>query len=121
MEKCGFVFHILTVTLLILYLVWIWTSEESLEAWKSTYYPPKSWSILIPTSLVCLFLSVPIIYFACNAMAACPVDSMDGLTDACSRQPPASEQQESHSVPDIYDLDVATINDLLSATIDKAR
>jgi len=121
MEKCGFVCHILTMLLLILYLMRIWTPEETLDAWEITCFPPTSWSILFSTSLVGLFLATPVIYFACNAMAACPIDSLDSITDDFSREQPANEKEERHNVPEIYDLDVATINDLLSATIEKAK
>jgi PIG-P len=118
MEKCGFAVHVLVVPLGVLYLTWILASEETLEAWDITYYPPKSWSILIPTALLCLFVAAPILYFALNSMAACSIESIDSLTDDYTRrrqEPTTTAADASSSVPDIYDIDVATINDLVSA------
>ena len=107
-----------------------------------TYYPPKSWAVLVPTSLVCAFFAVPLIYAACNILSTPKVDSIDTIWDEHSREPLGQlvsdnecvqgrvlcpfrnvitlintssplHQCRSSIVPAICDLDVLAVNRLL--------
>ena len=52
-----------------------------------TYYPPKSWAVIVPTSLVCAFFAAPLLYAACNILSTPKVDSIDTIWDEHSREP----------------------------------
>lgn len=62
-----------------------------------TYYPPKSWAILIPTSLVSAFVAAPLLYAACNILATPRVDSIDAIWDEYSREPCAEVEPASNN------------------------
>lgn len=55
-----------------------------------TYYPPKSWAVLIPTTLLSAFVAAPLLYAACNILATPRVDSIDTIWDVHSREPLSS-------------------------------
>lgn len=92
-----------------------------------TYYPPKYWATLLPTLLVSAFFAAPLVYAACNIFATPKVDSIYTIWDEHSRQQnvesdgyanesPMSDRCIVRSiVPEICDLDVATINALVES------
>jgi hypothetical protein len=49
-----------------------------------TYYPPKSWSIYIPTSLLCAFIAILFLNGAMNALITPKPDSIDTMWDEYS-------------------------------------
>jgi hypothetical protein len=52
-----------------------------------TYYPPKSWALLIPTSLVLAFVAAPLLYAACNILATPKVENISTIWDEHAREP----------------------------------
>lgn len=61
-----------------------------------TYYPPKSWAVLIPSSLVFAFVAAPMIYAACNILATPKVDSIHTIWDEHAREPCANLESENN-------------------------
>jgi PIG-P len=49
-----------------------------------TYYPPKSWSIYVPTSLLCAFVAILFINGAMNVSITPKPDSIDTMWDEYS-------------------------------------
>jgi len=88
--KCGFACHFCMFPLGILYIVWLTATEESLEAWEITYYPPKSLAAILPTWFLCLFVAAPLLYGAVNVMSSPCFDSVDTLRDKHTRIPKPS-------------------------------
>lgn len=52
-----------------------------------TYYPPKSWALLIPTSFVSAFVAAPLLYAACNILATPKVENISTIWDEHAREP----------------------------------
>jgi hypothetical protein len=123
-EKCGFMCHVLCLPLTVLYLLWIWVPDDTLHAAdiNITYYPDKSWSIVIPVSVVGVFCAAPIIYSIVNLLSVPRVESIDTVRDDYTRPPPfdlpaSFSGIDKSSVPEIYDLDVADVNDRIVASL----
>mmetsp|Transcript_11563 Transcript_11563/g.17787 ORF Transcript_11563/g.17787 Transcript_11563/m.17787 type:complete len:103 (-) Transcript_11563:875-1183(-) len=84
-ENCGFILHLLIVPAIILYIAWIIVPAETLAEWDITYYPPKCWSIYIPTSLLCAFVTILFTSAVVNAFISPKLDSVDTIWDEYSR------------------------------------
>ena len=61
-------------------------SLVTVQSRNITYYPPKSWSIYIPVSALCIFLATPILYATFNSWTVPRLDSMDVLKEVHTRQ-----------------------------------
>jgi hypothetical protein len=103
--------HLLCFPIGAIYLAWSLLDEEALQSSGITYYPPKSWATLLPTCLVSAFFAAPLLYAACNILATPKVDSIYTIWDEHSREP--NLESNGSIVPEICDLDVATINALV--------
>lgn len=103
-EKCGFAVHILTVVAGCLYFVGLAT--------EAPWFLDPQWTQFVPTALVALFVSAPILYAALNGLSAASPESMDCLRDDYTREPTA-KPEEASAVPAIYDLNVADVNDMI--------
>jgi hypothetical protein len=135
MEKCGFVCHVILVplglgfwTLSLLPLLRLdvpetvdsnseilWSSLPTIHSWSESV---RSWSVLISTGLVGLFLAAPILYCGVNLWAVAP--SEYSLTDEYTRERMPESMtdttQDSQGLG-VYDIDVAEINDLISEQV----
>jgi hypothetical protein len=109
LEQCSFVVHILAFPVGMLYVAWVLVSEETLEAWHITYYPPKSWALHIPTSLLCLLFAALFLYPALNALSAPQINSLNILQDEHTRRKPNDDSDDGASSPTLYDLDPANL------------
>eukprot|EP00567_Pseudictyota_dubia_P008674 CAMPEP_0197446898 /NCGR_PEP_ID=MMETSP1175-20131217/11711_1 /TAXON_ID=1003142 /ORGANISM="Triceratium dubium, Strain CCMP147" /LENGTH=145 /DNA_ID=CAMNT_0042978069 /DNA_START=36 /DNA_END=473 /DNA_ORIENTATION=+ len=105
-----------------------------------TYRPSKDYAVLVPTYILSLFISVPLLYAGINVLYSARCDSIDTLWDGHSRPevkiPTASTKrhndvaksstawrrliavtdktaQDESSVPEICDIDVGIINRML--------
>ena len=67
-----------------------------------TYYPPKSWALLIPTSLVSAFVAAPLLYAACNILATPKVDSINTIWDDHSREPCIELQSDNNGYVELF-------------------
>lgn len=87
-ENCGFVLHVLCIPLTVVYLIWMWVPDETLQAADIYYYPDKAWATTLPTTAFLLFVAAPFLYAAVNRLAVPSVESMDTLVDDYTRLPP---------------------------------
>mmetsp|Transcript_11511 Transcript_11511/g.19150 ORF Transcript_11511/g.19150 Transcript_11511/m.19150 type:complete len:116 (-) Transcript_11511:272-619(-) len=97
LENCGFVLHFLTVPLIVMYALWVVLPEETLHEWDVTYYPHKSWSVYIPTALLCAAVSVLVLNGAMNVLVTPEPDSVDTIWDEHSR--PSQQRQREVATP----------------------
>ena len=70
-------------------------TQNHFKSRSITYYPPKSWSIYIPVSALCIFLAAPILYASLNSSTVPRLDSMDILNDEHTRQ----SSSNRHAIP----------------------
>jgi phosphatidylinositol glycan class P protein len=84
-DNCGFVSHVLLCLLSLVYLLWVWVPDETLQAADITYYPEKSWAITVPMTLIGLFVATPVAYAFVNTLSVPSVDSMDTIVDKYTR------------------------------------
>ena len=129
-EKCGFVCHVLMVLFAVTYTAWISSFYyENATANKQQQQQAPVWTIVFRTAVVCLFFAAPVLYGALNAMAAAPhsFDSLCTIQDKHSAETSSNDDKsfaghllcqnnENGEIPEICDLDVAAINDLVSGT-----
>jgi hypothetical protein len=112
-----------------MYTAWIlsfyyvsYSSQQQLAA--------PAWTMVFPTAVVCLFFAAPILYGSLNAMTAANTAQFDSLCtvqDKYSKAKPSfgktargfdqNNKNRSEDIPEICDLDVAVINDLIAADI----
>lgn len=137
-EKCGFVLHAILVPAMVLYagyafpVAWeearrdrngsknelSFFGEISEQDSSSHSLPQLFWALVLPSSLLVLYLATYILYFAINSSIATTVSSTDCLFDVHTRPPPttSTKQNNSHVSTDsllypIYDQDVREVNE----------
>mmetsp|Transcript_10105 Transcript_10105/g.15506 ORF Transcript_10105/g.15506 Transcript_10105/m.15506 type:complete len:125 (-) Transcript_10105:857-1231(-) len=112
-ENCGFILHLLIVPAILIYITWVIVPTEVLAEWDITYYPPKCWSIYIPTSLLCAFIATLFANAIANAFMCPKIDSIDTIWDDHSRPYQSfskSSAKNMNRLPEICDIDVSLIN-----------
>jgi len=128
-EKCGFVCHVLMVLLAVLYTAWISSFYYYVDSKQQQQQQAPTWTIVFPTAVVCLFFAAPVLYGSLNAMTATVThfDSLCTIQDKYSEATSASSLSNQSNglfhqntengdiIPEICDLDVAAINDLVWA------
>ena len=125
-EKCGFVCHLITLLLAVVYTIYwcsfvVATQEEgnTIPLWMST----------LPATAVCLFYAAPLLYGVLNTtLVALPTHSAC-WQDAHSRpapneQPAATDDDDDDDdnnnnggILEIYDIDVGVVNDSVWAVM----
>jgi len=137
-ETGGFVVFFVSMALALVYTGWAFVPEEMLCQWGITYYPPKILAYHIPAYFISLLVAVPLLYAGLNLLTSPDLDSLEVLVDIYSQeseikhhvQHPMKENSDSRChylfvldaqrnendrscVTDIYDVDVACINEYL--------
>lgn len=133
-ETCGFVTYILSFPIAAAYLIWLCIPDEILDADAVPYRPSKDYAVLVPTFVLSLFVSVPLLYAGINVLHSPRCDSVETLWDGHSKKPfmgyshsgssdsvvpgelPTADAttmnvaQDVSTVPEICDFDVGVIN-----------
>jgi phosphatidylinositol glycan class P protein len=69
---------------IVLFLMWAYLPEETLEAYGLTYYPSKHWALAMPSMLVVTYLFSIVVYKACNLLSTPPLDAYATVLDSHS-------------------------------------
>lgn len=103
-EKCGFVFHVLTVFVGLAYYATVVSnilhtrtgiaveSYPALSAVSSDFLewiPDPVWSLYVPVAMTILFFAAPICYAVLNGLSAASCQNVDSIRDQYTR--PATE------------------------------
>ena len=128
--NCGFVFHVIVVLLAVSYVrhvfgpfqyellfhwEWVDLKDSFLNGPDSDLEPPScDWSVTGSVIGVVLFFGAPMLYGALNALTVVSVESTESLMDSVSKSQglPSNGSNTTHTVSEIYDVDVSVINDL---------
>mmetsp|Transcript_18726 Transcript_18726/g.21476 ORF Transcript_18726/g.21476 Transcript_18726/m.21476 type:complete len:127 (-) Transcript_18726:14-394(-) len=120
LESCGFILHILTLPLILIYSLSIIIPEHTLFEWGVTYNPTNFLSIYVPTSILCIFISILFINGAMNGLSVPKLESTDTMWDNYSGSARlTSHANSSDALPDIGDIDVGAINDLFDQSLQR--
>lgn len=74
-----------------------------------TYYPPKSWALHIPTSLLCLLFAVLFLYPAVNALSVPKLNSSNVISDEYTRTQLKPDGGNGAVSTTLHDLDPASL------------
>lgn len=148
-EVYGFCLYVSTFVLAALYLCWALLPERVLHAWGVTYYPSHWWALALPAWGCSALALLPLLYFLVNMRFTLPLDHPALLrdswthqqrqqrqqgkvchTDAAATAAAGARQQDArarlaprarYSIPDVVDLPLARINELLYAQQPRAQ
>ena len=130
-EKCGFICHVLIVLVSIIYTFWVLQAH-----WSGSDDSAPRWMRVAPAVVVCLFVAAQINYYVLNAfvVSTSQLDALETIQDEFSvrqtmRTAPGHVDLSKETVPmsnnnnnendldeaisQIFDVDVAEINDLV--------
>ncbi|CAM9373108.1 unnamed protein product [Chrysoparadoxa australica] len=116
-EAYGLVGYIASLLGWLLFLIWAYVPDEYFHQWGVTYYPSKYWALAIPAYIITVVPLVVLMIIGSNMLTTAPLESRDTITDPYSIPAPtdSGSQVTAHMVPDMYDLDIGHITDLLVA------
>jgi len=112
-EIYGFVGSIGTVIFYLIYLLWAFTPDHLLRRIGISWYPEKYWALALPSFLIFTVIAIQVIYQGLNMMYTKPFNSIYSTQDEHSRSYHEFQSISKESLPEIYDIPVSVINDLL--------
>lgn len=117
-EIYGFTLYISTFVFFLLFLIWAFVPEQFLHNVGIYYYPDKYWAIIIPSYIGMLFPFISIIYIGWNLYSTSPLNSLLTISDLSARLPDENDlanslYNQSYSIPEISDLPLQLVNQLL--------
>lgn len=133
-EVHGFVLWMGSFAGLAVWYAWAMLPERVLEGWGVTYYPDRSWSVVLPAYFLMFLLFLPLLYLCVNLAHTLPLDDLrtirDGHTMAQQRRKKkekekrrqeeeesrlgsGAEEQEEWNSGEIADIPLERINELL--------
>jgi len=113
-EVCGFVGWTSTAVAYVLFLLWAYIPEETLQKVGVTYYPSKYWAIALPAWACVAVVTAYLAYKSCNCLVVCSRHTLNAHTDDKARRPEDMlKQHHATSIPPLMDLPIDKVSEAL--------
>ncbi|CAF0775369.1 unnamed protein product [Brachionus calyciflorus] len=112
----GFFLFISSIILFILYILFSFVSDETLNQIGLNYLPDKYWYLAIPAFLIYAVLGYLPIYFLINTSKVLDYDSINNINDEASltrASQTRSNKYSKDSIDPAYDIPISDINRFL--------
>ncbi|KAI8901675.1 PIG-P [Globomyces pollinis-pini] len=112
-EFYGFVLYLTTFLVSILYLCWSFLSDSVLHSIGITYYPSRTWAIVVPFFIVSLIPFTILVFTANNLMKTPSLNQIEVLTDQHARMMSLNSIAkilDPSSIPDLEDVPLNVVN-----------
>ncbi|KAG3206114.1 hypothetical protein PC128_g948 [Phytophthora cactorum] len=122
MELFGFAGWLASALFYVLFLVWAYVPEATLEAYGFTYFPSKHWAVAVPAMIVVTYLFSLVIYKAVNLLSTPELGSYATILDTHTVPLPEGTtcfEDDSKATPGIGDISIFEVNRHLFSTQDK--
>ncbi|KAL4177951.1 hypothetical protein KRP22_002877 [Phytophthora ramorum] len=123
MELFGFGGWLASALLYVLFLVWAYVPEVTLEAYGFTYFPSKHWAVAVPAMIVVTYLFSLVLYKAVNLLSTPEIASYATILDTHTVPLPEGAtcfQDDTEATPGIGDISIFEVNrHLFSVNQDK--
>lgn len=114
LEYRGFFIYVLAWASLIIFLVWAFVPNATLEYWGIYYYPSKYWAQAIPAYFLMLFLYAYIFVALFNTeVKTLPLEDLRVITDEHSVFPEFPEDYIWKAPSGVWDLPIGLVNEVL--------
>ncbi|RLN95743.1 hypothetical protein BBJ28_00013403 [Nothophytophthora sp. Chile5] len=103
----------LVVVTVVLFLVWAYVPETTLEAYGFTYFPSKHWAVAVPALIVVTYLFSLVLYKAVNLMSTPSLGSYTTVLDAHTVPLPEGRScfvDDTAATPGIGDISIFEVN-----------
>mmetsp|Transcript_44723 Transcript_44723/g.96144 ORF Transcript_44723/g.96144 Transcript_44723/m.96144 type:complete len:124 (-) Transcript_44723:378-749(-) len=111
-EVYSFVAYVAGNLCTLLWLIWVLVPDDVLIASGISYFPDKSWAIVIPMQIVGTLLFVVYTYICLNMLARCPLTSSNMMYDASTPQT-TRMYGDPGEIPEIQDVKLTVINKVM--------
>ncbi|KAL4111257.1 hypothetical protein PRIC1_002938 [Phytophthora ramorum] len=122
-ELFGFGGWLASALLYVLFLVWAYVPEVTLEAYGFTYFPSKHWAVAVPAMIVVTYLFSLVLYKAVNLLSTPEIASYATILDTHTVPLPEGAtcfQDDTEATPGIGDISIFEVNrHLFSVNQDK--
>ncbi|DBA01736.1 TPA: hypothetical protein N0F65_010146 [Lagenidium giganteum] len=113
-ELFGFGGWLASTLLYVLFLVWAYVPDSTLQAYGMTYFPSKHWALAIPSMIVISYIFSIVTYFAMNLLSTPPLESYATMFDVHSVFL-TDDHVDAHveaATPPISDIPIMQVNQL---------
>lgn len=96
-----------------LFLVWAYVPEATLEAYGFTYFPSKHWAVAVPSMIVVTYLFSLVLYKAVNLLSTPGLGSYATILDTHTVLLPegtACFEDDTEATPGIGDISIFEVN-----------
>lgn len=122
MELFGFGGWLASALFYVLFLVWAYVPEATLEAYGFTYFPSKHWAVAVPAMIVVTYLFSLVMYKAVNLLSTPGLGSYATILDTHTVPLPEGTtcfEDDTEATPGIGDISIFEVNRHLFSTQDK--
>ncbi|CAI5736496.1 unnamed protein product [Hyaloperonospora brassicae] len=125
MELFGFGGWLTSALCYVLFLVWAYVPDATLEAYGFTYFPSKHWAVAVPAMLVMTYLFSLVLYKAVNLLSTPRLGSYATVVDTHTVALPEGTtcfEDDTEATPGIGDISIFEVNrHLFAATRQQAK
>ncbi|KAG7392802.1 hypothetical protein PHYPSEUDO_014289 [Phytophthora pseudosyringae] len=113
MELFGFAGWLASALFYVLFLVWAYVPQTTLEAYGFTYFPSKHWAVAVPAMIVVTYLFSLVLYKAVNLLSTPGLGSYATILDTHTVPLPEGTtcfQDDTEATPGIGDISIFEVN-----------
>ncbi|CAI5722216.1 unnamed protein product [Peronospora destructor] len=113
MELFGFGGWLASALFYVLFLVWAYVPETTLEAYGFTYFPSKHWAVAVPAMIVVTYLFSLVLYKAVNLLSTPSLKSYATILDTHTVPLPEGStcfEDDTKATPGIGDISIFEVN-----------
>ncbi|KAE8896487.1 hypothetical protein PF005_g3381 [Phytophthora fragariae] len=113
MELFGFGGWLASALCYVLFLVWAYVPEATLEAYGFTYFPSKHWAVAVPAMIVVTYLFSLVLYKAVNLLSTPALGSYATILDTHTVPLPEGTscfEDDTEATPGIGDISIFEVN-----------
>ncbi|KAG1690516.1 hypothetical protein DVH05_028020 [Phytophthora capsici] len=113
MELFGFGGWLASALFYVLFLMWAYVPEATLEAYGFTYFPSKHWAVAVPAMIVVTYLFSLVLYKAVNLLSTPELGSYATIVDTHTVPLPEGTtcfEDDTEATPGIGDISIFEVN-----------
>ncbi|KAF4321554.1 hypothetical protein JM18_003658 [Phytophthora kernoviae] len=113
MELFGFGGWLASALFYVLFLVWAYVPEATLESYGFTYFPSKHWAVAVPALIVVTYLFSLVVYKAVNLLSTPELSSYATILDSHTVPLPEGKtcfEDDTEATPGIGDISIFEVN-----------
>ena len=112
-EVYGFVGWVASGSIAAAYLVWAFSTDETLFSVGIAYFPSRYWALAIPAFLTTVLLAILPALAATILRNSQPLSSVNLIFDQHTKPPAEGKATHPDAIPPLYDIPISVVNSLL--------